>query len=162
MYSIVAGKFTIVHDNWRGIPVEYWVAPDTVNAGWRTFGETPSMIEIYSRVLSVNFPWSKYDQSVIPDFTYGGMENVSATTQTDLALHGAGGEPELTGRGARCARARAPVVRRSHDHGDVGALRGSTRGSRRTWSLSRTKRAAGGKPDSSVGSSSSATRATPI
>ncbi|HLB09717.1 MAG TPA: M1 family aminopeptidase [Gemmatimonadaceae bacterium] len=99
MYSIVAGKFTILHDNWRGIPVEYWVAPDTVNAGWRTFGETPSMIEIYSRVLGVNFPWSKYDQSVIPDFTYGGMENVSATTQTDLALHGAGAEPEGSGRG---------------------------------------------------------------
>jgi len=99
MYSIVAGKFSILRDHWRGIPVDYWVASDTVNAGWRTFGETPSMIEIYSRVLGVNFPWSKYDQSVIPDFTYGGMENVSATTQTDLALHGAGGEPEATGRG---------------------------------------------------------------
>jgi len=99
LYSIVAGRFSILHDSWRGIPVEYWVAPDTVNAGWRTFGETPSMIEIYSRVLGVNFPWAKYDQSVIPDFTYGGMENVSATTQTDLALHGAGGEPEATGRG---------------------------------------------------------------
>jgi aminopeptidase N len=99
MYSIVAAKFAILRDTWRGIPVEYWVATDTVNAGWRTFGETPSMIEIYSRVLGVNFPWAKYDQSVIPDFTYGGMENVSATTQTDLALHGAGGEPEHTGRG---------------------------------------------------------------
>ncbi len=99
LYSIVAGHFSILHDSWRGIPVEYWVAPDTVNAGWRTFGETPSMIEIYSRVLGVNFPWAKYDQSVIPDFTYGGMENVSATTQTDLALHGAGAEPEGTGRG---------------------------------------------------------------
>ncbi len=99
MYSIVAAKFSILRDNWRGIPVEYWVASDTVNAGWRTFGETPSMIEIYSRVLGVNFPWAKYDQSVIPDFTYGGMENVSATTQTDLALHGAGGEPENSGRG---------------------------------------------------------------
>ena len=79
------------------------------------------MIEIYSRVLGVNFPWAKYDQSVIPDFTYGGMENVSATTQTDLALHGAGGEPEIIGQGTRRTRARAPVVRRSHDHGNVGA-----------------------------------------
>ncbi len=99
LYSIVAGQFSILRDNWRGIPVEYWVASDTVSAGWRTFGETPSMIEIYSRVLGVNYPWSKYDQAVIPDFTYGGMENVSATTQTDLALHGAGGEPEDNGRG---------------------------------------------------------------
>jgi aminopeptidase N len=99
MYSVVAGHFTILRDSWRGVPVEYWVAPDTVNAGWRTFGETPTMIEIYSEILGVNFPWAKYSQSVIPDFTYGGMENVSATTQTDLALHGEGDEPENNGRG---------------------------------------------------------------
>ena len=98
LYSIVAAPFTVLHDTWRGIPVEYWVARDTVNAAWRTFGETPAMLETYSRVLGVNFPWAKYDQAVIPDFTYGGMENVSATTQTDLALHDAGSEPERSGR----------------------------------------------------------------
>lgn len=99
LYSIVAARFAVLRDSWRGIPVEYWVAPDTVDAAWRTFGETPSMIETYSRVLGVNYPWAKYDQAVIPDFTYGGMENVSSTTQTDLALHDAAGEPERSGRG---------------------------------------------------------------
>jgi aminopeptidase N len=99
LYSIVAARVAILRDSWRGIPVEYWVAPDTVNAAWRTFGETPAMIETFSRVLGVNYPWAKYDQAVIPDFTYGGMENVSATTQTDLALHDAASEPEWSGRG---------------------------------------------------------------
>ncbi len=99
LYSVVIGPFTVLRDQWRGRPVDYWVAPDTVPAGWRTFGETPSMIEIYSQVLGVNYPWPKYSQAVIPDFTYGGMENVSATTQTDLVLHGAEGEPEHSGRG---------------------------------------------------------------
>ncbi len=98
LYSIVAGPFTELKDQWRGVPVDYWVYPDTIPAAWRTFGETPAMIELYSRLL-VPFPWAKYDQSAIPDFTYGGMENVSATTQTDQALHGAGGEPENSGRG---------------------------------------------------------------
>jgi aminopeptidase N len=98
LYSIVAARFAVLRDNWRGIPVEYWTSPDTIDATWRTFGETPSMIETYSRVLGVNFPWAKYDQAIIPDFTYGGMENVSATTQTDLALHGVSGEPERSGR----------------------------------------------------------------
>jgi aminopeptidase N len=98
LYSVVAGPFTILHDQWRGIPVEYYTYADTVNAAWRTFGETPAMIELYSQLLGVNFAWDKYDQSIIPDFTYGGMENVSATTQTDLALHGAGAEPESNGR----------------------------------------------------------------
>jgi aminopeptidase N len=99
LYSVVIGPFTVLHDQWRGRPVDYWVAPDTVPAGWRAFGETPSMIEIYSQVLGVNYPWPKYSQAIIPDFTYGGMENVSATTQTDLILHGAEGEPENNGRG---------------------------------------------------------------
>ena len=99
LYSVVAGPFTILHDQWRGIPVEYYTYADTVNAAWRTFGETPAMIELYSQLLGVPYPWDKYSQSIIPDFTYGGMENVSATTQTDLALHGAGGEPGASGRG---------------------------------------------------------------
>ncbi len=99
LYSVVVGPFAVLQDNWRGIPVEYWVDPDTTAAALRTFGETPSMIEIYSRVLGVNYPWAKYSQAVIPDFTFGGMENVSATTQTDLVLHAAGGEPESSGRG---------------------------------------------------------------
>ncbi|HTS90083.1 MAG TPA: M1 family aminopeptidase [Gemmatimonadales bacterium] len=99
LYSVVAGPFTILKDQWRGIPVDYYTYPDTVDAAWRTFGETPAMIELYSELLGVPFPWAKYDQAIIPDFTYGGMENVSATTQTDLALHGAGSEPEQSGRG---------------------------------------------------------------
>jgi aminopeptidase N len=98
LYSVVVGPFTVLKDQWRGVPVDYWVYPDTARAGWRTFGETPAMIELFSRLL-VPFPWAKYDQSAIPDFTYGGMENVSATTQTDEALHSAGDEPEQSGRG---------------------------------------------------------------
>jgi aminopeptidase N len=98
LYSVVVGPFTILHDQWRGIPVEYWTYADTTAAAWRTFGETPAMIELYSQVLGVNFAWDKYDQSIIPDFTYGGMENVSATTQTDLALHPAADEPDGSGR----------------------------------------------------------------
>ncbi len=98
LYSVVVGPFTVLHDHWRNKPVDYWVYPDTVDAGWRAFGETPSMIELYSRLTGVPFPWDKYDQSAIPDFTYGGMENVSATTQTDAALQGPGTDPMAGGR----------------------------------------------------------------
>jgi aminopeptidase N len=99
LYSVVAGPFTVLKDQWRGIPVEYWTYADTVAAAWRAFGETPAMIELYSQILGVNYPWDKYDQSIIPDFTYGGMENVSATTQTDLALYSQAAEPDNDSRG---------------------------------------------------------------
>jgi aminopeptidase N len=99
LYSVVVGPFTVLRDQWRDVPVAYWTYADTVNAAWRAFGETPGMIEVFSQVLGVPYPWAKYDQSLIPDFTYGGMENVSATTQTDLILHEAGSEPQGSGRG---------------------------------------------------------------
>ena len=99
LYSVVVGPFTILKDQWRGIPVEYYTYADTVNSAWRGFGETPAMIELYSQVLGVPFPWDKYDQSIIPDFTYGGMENVSATTQTDLALLATGDQSDFAVRG---------------------------------------------------------------
>ncbi|MEO6066958.1 MAG: M1 family aminopeptidase, partial [Gemmatimonadales bacterium] len=99
LYSIVVGPFTVLTDHWRGIPVEYWTYADTVASAWRSFGETPAMMELYSQILDVPYPWDKYDQSIIPDFTYGGMENVSATTQTDLALRAAGDAPQADTRG---------------------------------------------------------------
>ena len=98
LYSVVVGPLTVLRDQWRGVPVDYWVYPDTVPAAWRAFGETPAMIELFSGLL-VPFPWAKYDQSAIPDFTYGGMENVSATTQTDDALHQSAGESPDAARG---------------------------------------------------------------
>jgi aminopeptidase N len=99
LYSMVVGPFTVLTDHWRGIPVEYFTYADTVASAWRSFGETPAMMETYSQVLGVPFQWDKYDQSIIPDFTFGGMENVSATTQTDLALQAAGQAPQGDARG---------------------------------------------------------------
>jgi aminopeptidase N len=96
--SVVVGPFVVLHDEWRGRPVEYWTYPDTVDAAWRAFGETPAMIELFSQVLGVAYPWDKYAQSIVPDFIFGGMENVSATTQTEQALHASADEPDFAGR----------------------------------------------------------------
>ena len=46
------------------------------------FGVTPDMMEVYSRLTGVPYPWSKYAQVTVADFV-GGMENVSATTLVD-------------------------------------------------------------------------------
>src|SRR5438132_10372056 len=40
------------------------------------------MIEVYSRLTGVRYPWAKYAQTTVADF-FGGMENVSATTLID-------------------------------------------------------------------------------
>src|SRR3989454_2340052 len=48
----------------------------------RLFDVTPDMIEVYSRLTGVRYPWAKYAQTTVADF-FGGMENVSATTLID-------------------------------------------------------------------------------
>ena len=35
----------------------------------------------------VRYPYAKYSQVVVQDFIFGGMENISATTLTDIVLY---------------------------------------------------------------------------
>ena len=100
LMSIVTGKYTVVKDHWRNVPVEYWTYPDSVDAAKRGFGRTPDAIDVFSRKTGVPYPWAKYAQSVVPDFIFGGMENVSATTQNDDGiLHPAWAEPQFNADG---------------------------------------------------------------
>ncbi len=95
LMSVVTGDYAVIHDHWNDVPVDYWVYPDSIAAGRRGFGMTPEAIGIYSRKTGVRYPWSKYDQSVAPDYIFGGMENVTATTQLDDGiLHPAWAEPQ--------------------------------------------------------------------
>src|SRR3546814_10125396 len=47
------------------------------------FGNTSEMMEFYSEVLGVAYPWSKYSQIVVRDFVSGAMENTTATVFFD-------------------------------------------------------------------------------
>lgn len=83
LMTVAAGDYTILRDKLRSIPIDYWVYPDSVAAGWRGFGMTPHAMAVFEAETGVPYPWPKYDQIVAPDFIYGGMENVTATTQND-------------------------------------------------------------------------------
>jgi aminopeptidase N len=86
LFSIVTGDYTVIKEEWDGIPISYWTYPDSVEAAKRGFKGTPDMMAVYSRLTGVRYPWAKYDQSAVPDFIFGGMENVSATTQNDKTV----------------------------------------------------------------------------
>jgi aminopeptidase N len=100
LMSIVTGKYTVVKDHWHNVPVEYWTYPDSVAAAERGFGQTPDAIDVFSRKTGIPYPWAKYAQSVAPDFMFGGMENVTATTQNDNGiLHPEWAEPQYNADG---------------------------------------------------------------
>ena len=87
LISVAAGDYIVLRDSCCSIPVDYIVYPaDAANAP-RSFRKTPDMIRFFSRAIGYDYPWAKYDQTIVHDFVYGGMENVSATTLTDGTIH---------------------------------------------------------------------------
>jgi aminopeptidase N len=82
LVSLVVGPFAEIHDSWQGVPVDYYVYHADSAKAWRLFHHTPDMIDTYSRLTGVKYPWAKYAQTTVADF-FGGMENVSATTLVD-------------------------------------------------------------------------------
>ncbi len=82
LVSLIVAPLVRLADTWRGIPVEYYVYRADSSRAHRLFGVTPDMMEVYSRLTGVRYPWAKYAQTTVADF-FGGMENVSATTLID-------------------------------------------------------------------------------
>ncbi|HEV8335629.1 MAG TPA: M1 family aminopeptidase [Candidatus Polarisedimenticolia bacterium] len=100
LISVAIGDFDIVRQDYEGIPVEYYVPRGTPReAVLHSFGETPAMMKFFSEKIGVRYPYAKYAQSAIVDFIYGGMENISATTQTFETIHPAEVEKEASSRG---------------------------------------------------------------
>ena len=84
--SLAIGPWQKVHDTYKGKPVDYYVPQGTDEATVRrAFGLTPDMLGFFSR-LTVEYPFEKYDQVAVPNFPFGGEENVSATTLQGWAL----------------------------------------------------------------------------
>lgn len=85
--SLVAGDFEKEEENHDGLPLQYFLPKDKLPLAKRSFGKTPRMIDFFEKVTGQKYPYEKYAQTVVTDFMFGGMENISATTLTDRTLH---------------------------------------------------------------------------
>jgi aminopeptidase N len=86
LFTVVAAKLEGVTSEWRGRPVRYFVPVGRTEAIERSMGRTPEMLEAFSLRLGVDYPWPRYDQVVVDDFIFGGMENVACTLMADYLL----------------------------------------------------------------------------
>ncbi|MEO8138956.1 MAG: M1 family aminopeptidase [Gemmatimonadota bacterium] len=82
LVSLIVAPLVKLPDRWRTVPVDYYVYREDSARARPLFRVTPDMIEIYSRLTGISYPWAKYAQTTVADF-FGGMENVSATTLVD-------------------------------------------------------------------------------
>src|SRR5205085_1102011 len=93
--SIVVGDYTAVEGRYADIPVTSYVYPQEAAEGRMTTSRLPEMVKFFSEVTGVKYPYAKYAQTMTRDFG-GGMENISATTQTDNMIHDARAELDAT------------------------------------------------------------------
>jgi len=96
--SIIVGDFAPVTGEYDGIPIITNVYSNEVQEGKVTAARLPEMVRFFSEKTGVKYPYAKYAQTTVRDFG-GGMENISATTQTDNMIHDARTELDATSDG---------------------------------------------------------------
>jgi aminopeptidase N len=87
LVSLVAGQFAVIEDHYKDLPMAFMVPPSDAALAQRSFDETKDIMAFFEGELDFPFAWEKYDQIVVRDFQWGGMENTSVTTLTDRLLH---------------------------------------------------------------------------
>lgn len=93
LLCIAVGEFAEMKEEAGGIPLGYYVAKPQAAMLKPTFQETGKILKFFSDKIGYPYPYPKYDQVVIADFMWGGMENTTVTTITDRALVPAGFRP---------------------------------------------------------------------
>ena len=91
LFMMAIGEFSIVKDVWEKndgsmIDVHYYVEPEYEEHAMAIFGKTPKMLNYFSKLLGVDYPWVKYHQVVVRDYVSGAMENTTATIHGEF-LH---------------------------------------------------------------------------
>ncbi len=80
---------------YAGVPITTNVYRSELEEGKITAARLPEMVKFFSEKTGVKYPYAKYAQTTVRDFG-GGMENISATTQTDNMIHDARTELDST------------------------------------------------------------------
>ncbi len=89
LVMMAVGEFSIIKDSYTKsdgtvIPVNYYVEPEWKDDAKAIFGRTPEMMDFFSELLGVEYPWAKYDQIVVRQYVSGAMENTTATVFGDF------------------------------------------------------------------------------
>ena len=86
LISFVIGKYTKVTDKYRDTPLNFYIYPGGETIARKAYGNTKEIMRVYESLTGVDFQFNKYDQTVVAGFTFGGMENITATTMADTEI----------------------------------------------------------------------------
>jgi aminopeptidase N len=89
LVSLVVGDYVKMSDAYKDVPLEYYTYAGTEEQARRSFSKTAKMMDWFSRALKYDYPFNRYAQTIVANFIFGGMENITATTHADTEiLHG--------------------------------------------------------------------------
>lgn len=86
LVCLVAGRFKALEDRSGRVPLAFWTPTSQAAEAGRSFAGTAQMLEFFEREIGLPYPWPKYDQVVVDDFTFGGMENTTLTVLNAMTL----------------------------------------------------------------------------
>lgn len=78
LFFMGVGDYAVVKDKWKNIDVDYYVEKEYEPYAREIFGDTPAMLEFFSKKLDYPYPWNKYAQITGRDYVSGAMENTTA------------------------------------------------------------------------------------
>ena len=88
LLSVVAGAYASVHDVHNGIDLGLYARASLMphlDSG-PLFELTKRSMDYFGDLFSEPYPFGKYDQVFVPEFNWGGMENVANVTYTDTVV----------------------------------------------------------------------------
>ncbi|MGD9589583.1 MAG: M1 family metallopeptidase [Pyrinomonadaceae bacterium] len=90
LVSFVVGGYVRIDEKYKEIPLGYYVYPGTESIVPKAYGKTKEMFRIFEDITKIDYPFVKYDQTIVASFSFGGMENITATTMADSEIFLAG------------------------------------------------------------------------
>lgn len=86
LVSFVVGKYLRIDDRYKEVPLAFYVYPGREKTAQNAFGDTKRMMGVFEELTGFAYPYNKYDQAIVAEFPFGGMENITATTMADTEI----------------------------------------------------------------------------
>ncbi len=84
LFMMAVGEFAVIKDKWRDREVWYLVEPEYEKDAKLIYNNAPEMLEFYSNILGVDYPWQKMAHVIVREYVSGAMENTTAIIYGDF------------------------------------------------------------------------------
>ena len=75
LVGLALGELVELRDTWRGKPLHVYTQPGLEAAAKYTFRRVPEMLEFYTKLTGVEYPYPGYTHITVVDHHHGGMEH---------------------------------------------------------------------------------------